>query len=173
MMLFEEYIFKRKVRKLTDAARSRKHKFCSWDAADHVLILYRNEDKGNIEPIVEKLRSTQKQICCCVTCSGVIKEDEPSTIYVNKSRDVDKYGIPNSAVSSRIAEVKADILIDLSRDKCHTLKVLMIQHPSLFKVGERLSDDAAYDFSIVMTDGEGTAELFEYLLFYLQTIRSK
>lgn len=172
-MILGEYFFKRKVQKLIAASCSRKHKFCSLDDAGSILVLYRYEDRVAVEPELEKLRSMKKRIFCCVTYSGPVNNDNPSMIYLNRSKDADKYGIPNPDISARLAKVPADILIDLSRDKCHTLKVLMLQHPSLFKVGERLLKDSVYDFSIIMTDGGGTADLFGYLLFYLQTIRSK
>lgn len=172
-MILGEYFFKRKVKKLIDNARSGKHKFCSLDDAGSMLILYQYEDKEAVEPLLEKLRSTKKRIFCCISHSGTIENDNPSMIYVNRNKDADKYGIPNADISAQLAKVQADVLIDLSRGKCHTLKVLMLQHPSLFKVGERLLDDSVYDFSIIMTDGGGTADLFGYILFYLQTIRSK
>lgn len=172
-MIFGDYFFKRKIHKLINDSRSRKHQFCSLEDADNILILYRHEDKMAVEPGLEKLRLMNKRICCCVTYSGLINNDDSSTIYLNTSKDSDKYGIPNKEISDRLAKVPADILIDLSRGKCHTLKALMLQHPARFKVGERLSADSDYDFAIIMTDGGGITDLFDYLLFYLQTIRSK
>lgn len=172
-MILGEYFFKRKVRKLIASSRSREHKFCSWDEAKSILVLFRDEDRPAVEPLLEKLRSSNKRMACCVSYAGVVTNDNPSMIYVSRAKDADKYGIPNPEISDRIAKLEADVLIDLSRGKCHTLSVLMLQHPSLFKVGERLLDDSVYDFSINMTDGGGTADLFGYILFYLQTIRSK
>ena len=154
-------------------SRLRKHRFCSLDDARSVLVLYRNEDRGILETQLKNLQLSKKQVCCCVSCSGVVAHPDSSEIYIDKGKEADKYGVPKAELSDRIAKIPADILIDLSRGKCHTLKVLMLQHPSAFKVGERFSDDPIYDFSIIMTEGGNTAELFEHLLFYLQTIRTK
>lgn len=172
-MIFGNYFFKRKVQKLIADSHGRKHKFCSLEDARSLLVLFRNEDKAAVEPLLEKLRASGKRISCCVSYTGTKDHDDPSVLYVNKNKEADKYGIPNADISARLAKIEADVLIDLSRGKCHALSVLMLQHPSRFKVGERLMDETIYDFSIIMTDGGGTAELFGYILFYLQTIRSK
>lgn len=172
-MILGNYFFKRKVRNLMESSRARKHKYCSLEEAVNILVLYRYEDRADIEPVLNKLLQMKKKLYCCVTCSGPVADNDPSVIHIDKHKDADKYGIPHEEICARVAKTPADILIDLSRGKCHTLQVLLLQHPSLFKVGERLNDDAGYDFSIILTEGGSAGDLFEYLLFYLQTIRSK
>lgn len=171
-MKLGEYFFKRKIQNLIEKSRSRMHRFCSLDDADSILVLYRSEDREAVEPLLKKLVSMKKRIYACVSCSGIINQSNSSEICINKSKETDKYGVPNAELSDKIAKISADILIDLSMGKCHTLKALMLQHPSTFKVGARISDNSIHDFSIIMTEG-GAAELFEHLLFYLQTIRTK
>lgn len=116
----------------------------------------------------------KKQIRCVFSSKDAVSQpDDSSLLFIDKSKEADKYGIPNDEVSAKVAKIPADILIDLSRGKCHVLKVLMLQHQAAFKIGESLPDSSFYDFSISMTERGGTADLFEYLLFYLQSIRSK
>lgn len=173
-MIFGEYFFKKKVRKMIEQSGSRKRRYCSLGEAGSVLVLFRNEDKDRLKKQLEELRSLNAKVHCCVTGDKAADgAEDPSVLYIDKSADVDKYGMPKPEVANRVFTIPADILIDLSRGKCRTLKVLMLQHPSAFKTGEKLSDNSFCDFSIVMTEGGGTTELFEYLLFYLQTIRSK
>ncbi|MDD3062545.1 MAG: hypothetical protein PHX50_06835 [Massilibacteroides sp.] len=115
-----------------------------------------------------------KNVYCCMSGHGDIALlNDPSFVYINKTKTVNKYGIPDDKIKMKVLGFPADILIDLSRGKCYTLKLLMLQHPSTFKVGERLGDESLYDFSIIMKGGERTSDLFENLLFYLQSIRSK
>lgn len=172
-MILDNYFFKRKVRKLVEASRARKHKYCSLEETESILVLYRYEDKKYVEPTLNKLRQMKKKLYSCITCPGPVADNDSSVVYIDRYKDVDKHGIPHDEIGSRVAKIPADILIDLSRGKCHTLRVLLLQHPSLFKVGERLEDNSVYDFSIILTDGGTVGDLFEYLLFYLQTIRSK
>lgn len=173
-MIFGDYFFKRKIQGLIDAQRTRKHQYCSLDEAKDILILYRLEDAQALEPQLKKLRSMNKRVRCCVCCGHDASQPaDPSVVYINKAARTDRNGMPDAELSAEISALPADILIDLSRGKCHTLKALMLQHPSRFKAGERLQDESVYDFSVIMTDGGGIGELFEYLLFYLRTIRTK
>lgn len=173
-MIFGEFFFKRKIRKLIENHTSRKHRFCSLEDAADILVLYRHEDTMAVEPKLKELKAMKKNVISCVSCSSKsVEESTPFVIHINEAKEADKYGIPNSELSAKVAKIKADILIDLSRGNCHILKVLMLQHPSTFKVGERAKEDSLYDFSLIMTEGAETAELFENLLFYLRTIRSK
>lgn len=173
-MIFGEYFFKKKVRKMIELSNSRKHRYCSLDEAENILVLFRDEDRDQIEEQLKKIRSLKKQVRYCVACDNIMdKPADPSVYYIYKNKDTDKYGIPNQEVTNNILKIPADILFDLSRGKSHTLKAIMLQHPSMFKIGEKLGEEAYYDFSIIMTEGGGIKELFENLLFYLQTIRSK
>lgn len=172
-MILRKYFLNRMIRRLIDESRFREHKYCSLDEATSILVLYCHEDGDSIKPMLDNLRSMNKELTCCVTSTENVDQKDSSVIYINKKTDTDKYGIPKPKIMDRIVKIPADILIDLSRNRCSTQKFIMLQHPSQLKVGERLADDFVYDFSIIMTDRGETVDLFGYLLFYLQTIPSK
>jgi hypothetical protein len=173
-MILKKYLYNRKIRKLISEASSREHRFCPLEEANSVLALFLREDYDEVAPRLKELYSQNKQVYCCVSGNGSFERiNELPCIYIDKTKDVDKYGIPIDEIQTKFMNSPADILFDLSRGKCRTLKLLLVQHPSTFKVGERLNEDFMYDFSMIMTEGRATSDLFENLLFYLRSIRSK
>lgn len=171
--MLEGYRFKKKIRKLVYASADRMHRFCSLDDARDILVFYCYEDRDEVAPYIRKLREMGKQVYVVTTSSKTVTPpDDPSVIFISTEKKSNKYKILDAEVCHTVNEIPADILIDVSRGKCQALKALMLQHRSAFKVGERFSDESVYDFSMIMTSG-GPGELFEYLLFYLQSIRSK
>lgn len=115
-MIFGEYLFERKIRKLIKNNRSRAHQFCSLDKATDILVLYRYEDGEAIEPQLKKLAAMNKRVSCCISGTDVPPQPHSrSVVYIDRTKQADKYGIPDAVLSSIISGIHADILIDRSK----------------------------------------------------------
>lgn len=173
-MRLTNYFIKKKVQSLASGAANRKHEFCTLEDANHILVLYQADDHELVEPCLEKLRKMRKKVQACVFVSGsTVPEMNASYMTVHSKKDLDTWLAPSDAVVEQFKTVRADILIDLTRPDCYPMQYLMLQHPCRFKVGVKRAGIDLYDLSISLTEREDIKHLFEHILFYLQTIRSK
>jgi len=175
-MIFADYFFKKKIRKLIAAASAREHQFCPLAEAKNILVLYNVEDELVVVPFIDQLTTQGKQVnsVAYMLKADTRKQDSPDkTLSTSATFLVSGNKIPSKAICDRFNLFPADILIDLSREKSPPLKLLMLQHPAHFKVGIRYAEESIHDFAIIMTEGKSLSELSEQVLFYLQTIRSK
>lgn len=173
-MKLTNYVIKKRIQQLARKNAGRKHQFCSLDDVHDVLVLFHLRDKEEVEGCLQKLRDRDKNVRTCAFIPHYSHEEEiESCVSVSAKKDLDIWGIPSNAICKKINGIKADVLIDLTGPKCYALKYLTLIHPATFKVGVKRDDNDIYDFSIAVTNEEGIPYLFEQILFYLQTIRSK
>ncbi|MDR2969950.1 MAG: hypothetical protein LBV32_10170 [Tannerellaceae bacterium] len=154
---FTDFFIKRAVGKLAKVSGKRKRCFRSLQDARDIVVFYEAKDSEQVEPGLNALRALQKNVHPCVYSAG----------------QENARGFPIPEIANRINALRADILIDLTGGDCYPMKYLLLQHPSRFKAGIKTDGKDLYDFSISATGREELPYLFEQIIFYLQTIRSK
>lgn len=173
-MKLTNYFIKKKVQQLASGIRLRKHEFCTLEDAKHILVLFHADDWDMVKPGLEILRQQRKTVDACVYLAGeAVPEMEPSYLIVDTKKDLDVWNCPKDTVVNNCNALKADILIDLTHANNYPMQYLMLQHPCHFKVGLKQDGIDLYDLAILVTERDNIKQLFEHILFYLRSIRSK
>lgn len=173
-MILTHYFIKKKVEKQAAVLSGRKRKYCSLEEARRLLVFYQEKDKEVVEPCLEMLRQMKKQVVVCIYTSRTAAKPLPADYHIlDCQKDVDIWGCPSDAKCKELKEINADILINLTGSDCYALQYILLQHDCPFKVGAKLGETDIHDLSISLTESDDVKYLFEQLLFYLQTIRSK
>lgn len=173
-MKLTNYFIKKKIQTLASGVSARPHECCPLADAKHILVLFQASDREVIEPCLDKLRKQQKKVSACVYVTGeTVPEMDASYLVVRANKDLDAWFCPKDTVVENCKALKADILIDLTRSGCYPMQYLLLQHPCRFKVGIKQEDADLYDLAISVTERDNIRQLFEHILFYLQSIRSK
>lgn len=172
-MRLTNHIIRKKVKELASKPKRRSH-FRSLEDARHILVLFDAADREVVEACLPSLRKLNKHIDVCAYVAGdTIPQLAPSYHMIAAKTDLDMWFIPKAEVQEKFRSYPADILIDLNRGNNYVMQYLMLQHPATFKVGVRSSELDLYDLTISVTENTDMKHLFEHILFYLQTIRSK
>ncbi len=173
-MVFSNYFIKKRIQSLLKEVSGRTPRFCTMDEAKDILVVFNLEDKKDVLVCLQKLKEFDKNIQACVYIPKKNKDLEPESSWiVIQEEDSDSKGIPTEAVCNKFTSIRADILIDLTRKNNYYMHYLLLQHPSNFKVGNKSSLRAMYDMTVAATDNDDITPLFDHILFYLLTIRSK
>lgn len=173
-MRLTNYFIRKKVKALAGQSGRRQSRFCSLSEARQVLILFNAEDRDVVESCMATLRKQNKNIQACAYVSTETVPEMPSSYQVIHAKtDLDMWYMPKEEVRKKFNTCNADILIDLTTGNNYVMQYLLLQHPSLFKVGARSNDLDLYDLTISVTEATDIKHIFEHILFYLQTIRSK
>lgn len=173
--MFTNYFIKRKAQALAAQSANRPHHSVSLDEAHTLLVLYNEEDRDAVMTVLEPLREAQKEIHSCVFISSSVSDitvDEAS-IPVNPKKDLNAWGFPSEMIINKVAGIKADILIDISRPGCYALQYIALKHPCSFKVGFKYEGQEWYDLCLAMTDKHDIQYLLEQLLFYLRSVSQR
>lgn len=168
------YFIRKKVKALAGRSDRRQSRFCSLSEARQVLVLFNVEDREAVEPCLATLRKLNKNIRTCVYVSAdTVPDMSSSSLVIHTKKDLDMWYVPKEEIRKEFNACSADILIDLTTGNNYVMQYLLLQHPSLFKVGARSNDLDLYDLTISVTEATDIKHIFEHILFYLQTIRSK
>lgn len=173
-MMISNFFIKRRIQSLLQEVSGRTPRFCSMAEANDILVVFNIMDKEDVTACLEKLREFDKKIHVCVFIPKKNKEFEPESTWITiYEEDFDSKGIPTKSTIERFAFIPADILIDLTRKNSYAMHYLLLNHPATFKVGNKPSLRAMYDMTVAATDDDEIKPLFDHILFYLLTIRSK
>lgn len=173
MRLTNRFI-RKKVKELARQTATRRNHFCSLKDARHTLVLFNAEDREEVEPCLEALRKLNKNMNVYVyVSSDAVPEMNPSYGIIHVKTDLDMWYMPTGETLKRFCACGADILIDLTRGNNYAMQYLLLKHPGSFKVGVKNSGADLYDLTISVTEDTDIKHLFDHILFYLQTIRSK
>lgn len=172
-MILSNYFIKRKISELIAQPPARARAFNGWNEVRHILVFCEAKDMKKVEPCLETLRRSHKSVTVCVYAPAPGAGPFPDGYRVIGPKDVNILGYPSSDTCRAVGEIKADLLIDLSRPGCYPLQYLLLQHPCPFKAGSKGAGPDLYDLSILVTDRDDIQYLFEQILFYLQSIHSK
>ncbi|WP_106827980.1 DUF6913 domain-containing protein [Parabacteroides pacaensis] len=175
-MILTNYFIKRKVNKLVSSI-PRNRKFKSLNEIDTILLLYHVSDSKEIEKCVLQLKKIGKKVYTC----GYKAEEAPQGtdpeddfhIYVQAKKEVNIWGMPSGAIVEKMNACRPDVIIDLTRRKEYVMQYLLLKCNCDFKTGIKEDENDLYDFSISGAKNKDLLYLFEQIIFYLQTIRSK
>lgn len=174
-MAWTNFVIKRKLKKLAGQNLDRMNTFCTLDDAKSILLFVHSRDLSQAESYITQLKEKGKSVFVIVYLP---EKDKREDVYfydqiVSVKEDLNFWGVPSKEAVDKVSAYKADILIDITRPYCYAMKYLVFANSSLFKVGVKWEDTDTYDFSLAVTDNSNIPYLFEQILFYLQTIRSK
>lgn len=173
-MIFTNLFIKKRIQNLLKNMSGRTPRFCSIDEANDILVVFNIFDKNDVTECLQKLRDQGKVIHACVYMPKKNKEFEPESTWITiYEEDFDAKGIPTQNTCDKFSRIPADILIDLTRKDSLPMHYLLLQHPATFKVGNKPSLRNMYDLTVAATDNDEIKPLFDHILFYLLTIRSK
>jgi len=173
-MNFANYFIKKKINSLLKEMSGRKPRFCSMSDAKNILVVFNIMDKNDVVLCIQKLREFDKNIHVCCFIPKKNKEYEPESTWITiLEEDFDSKGIPSDAACDKFARIPADILIDFTRKNSYGMHYLLLNHPANFKVGNKSSLRDMYDMTVAATGNDDIQPLFDHILFYLLTIRSK
>lgn len=174
-MILTNYFIKKKIRKLALGLPARKRGFCTLKDARSILVFYRAKDKEAVESCLEKLRMMHKLVSACLYVTDRVSDRSLPADYhtLDSKEDLTLWGFPKEDKCKEIKDIKADILIDLVGQDSYAMQYILLQHDCFFKVGAKQDETDFYDLSIRVTDRDDIKYLFEQILFYLQSIRSK
>ncbi len=159
-MRLTNHFIRKKVKALAGQSGKRQSNFCTLKDARHILVLFNAEDRDVVEPCLKTLRTLNKNVNVCVYVSGeTVPEMNPSYMVVHAKTDLDMWYMPTDEIQKKFYSCNADILIDLTQGNNY--------------VGAKNGELDLYDLTISMTENADIKHLFEHILFYLQTIRSK
>lgn len=173
-MSWRNYFISRKIRELSVQQKNRSGLFLPMNEVQHVLLMFNEEDEQELLPCIDKLKRMDKRVSLCIFSSENTTEDVNSMmVYTCCKKDQNFFYFPSQAFLQQINDVKADLIIDLTKPDNLTAQYVLLQHPCKFKAGFKREDIELYDLAIVVTDRKNLQHLFEQLLFYLNSIRSK
>jgi len=175
-MILTDYFLKRELRKLISKSSRRPHQYRSMNDIKNVLFVCNSEDWEIGRTCIDRLKTIHKTVNTAIY-SPTIK-DVPTWysnyLLLRGDKDVNLWGFPDKSLQQQFNSLSADIIMDFTGEKSMAMYYLILQHPSLFKVGCKQSENSAYDLSIVPSEGKDDLQyIFEQLFNYLQTISSK
>ncbi len=173
-MILTNYYIKKKINSLAKQAPFREHSYCALQQAQDVLLVYSAEDREQIRECIKKLRDQGKNVYGCMYLpTGKPYETDTTHLQVKEETDTDLFLLPKGEVMAKFKELPADILIDLSRSSEYAMHYLVLSHSALLKVGKKHGEQAMHDISLLVGPEDNVGELFDHIVFYLQTIRGK
>lgn len=178
-MILTNYFIKRRIDGLLSSV-TRTRRFKTIDEINTVLLLYHVSDSKEVETCISRLKAMGKMVYTCgykaeeapQSPSGEEKDDD-THIYIRHKQDVNLWGMPAEAVLEKINACRPDVVIDLTRSKNCVMQYLLLKCDCNFKAGIKNGERDLYDFSISAVENKDLTYLFEQIIFYLQTIRSK
>lgn len=173
--MFTNYFIKRKIQALASQASVRPRHSVSLDEARSLLVFYNEEDHDAVMAALEPFRKARKKVKTCVFVSSKgcdISFDE-ANIPVYAKDSLNAWGFPTETLVGQVAEMEADILIDISQAGCYALQYIALNHPCPFKVGIKYPGQDWYDLALSITEKDDTRYLFEQILFYLRSLHGK
>lgn len=173
-MILTHYFIKRKIHRLLSSTR-RSRRFKTLNEIQNVLLLCHAADAKEVEQCAVRLKEAGKKVTICAyeTVPAASRRDDPDIFYVCPAQNVTVWSFPESSVMQKANACTPDIVIDLTRKKEYVMQYLLLRSECDFKVGIRSEENAFYDFSVSATENKELPYLFEQIIFYLQTIRSK
>ncbi len=173
-MILTHYFIKRKINRLLSSAK-RSRRFKTLNEIHNVLLLCHAADADEVKQCAARLKKAGKKVtvCMCETASAASRNGDPDIFYVSPAHDVTVWGFPESSVVQKVNACTPDIVIDLTRKNEYVMQYLLLRSECDFKAGIRSEEKAFYDFSVSATENKELSYLFEQIIFYLQTIRSK
>lgn len=173
-MKISNYFIKRKIENLSRKI-NREKVFKSMNEIRRIIIFCNSSECKEVFLSVSRLEEMGKKVLVCSYGTACVKDikEETSVLEVSSKKDLNFLGIPVASVIEKLNDFKPDILIDLTSRTSYPLDYLFLACACDFKTGIKKKDHKTYDFSISATESADINYLFNQIIFYLQTIRTK
>lgn len=170
-MIISKYFIKRKINDLA-CNRHRIRRFKSWSEVNRVMVFYHTAESETVVKCIDTLEKMGKTVFLC-SYGSAVPENKEGNLHIQPQKDVSWWGYPQESVLKTLNDFKPDMLIDLTQKQCCVLQYLFLKCNCDFKTGIKKENQKLYDFAISMTESTDINYLFNQIIFYLQTIRSK
>lgn len=176
-MILTNYFLKKEIRKLIRKSSERPHQYCSLDDIHSLLFICNTKDWEAARGCIEKLRSMKKTVNTAIFAPT--SKDVPTWysnyLLLRADKDVNVWGFPDKSLQHQFYHLPADLLIDFSGENSTPMYYMFLKHPATFKVGVKISENSAYDLSIIPPPDEkdNLLYLFDQIINYLRTIKKK
>lgn len=173
-MILSYHFIRKRIAQLLKRPISRERQFLSLEQADSILLIFKQENQEEAEACMAQLEAKGKKVKQFIYADAPMeKSDDPDRIGCSK-KDLDIWAFPRKEIEQAFLSLKADILIDLIEDKdCFPIYYLELQHTARMKIGPKRENGDFYDFSLSVNQQKGIQYIFDQILFYLQTFRTK
>ncbi|MDR1880670.1 MAG: hypothetical protein LBQ78_07020 [Tannerellaceae bacterium] len=173
-MKLSNFFIKRKIHAMMTERSDKRSRFRSFQDVRNIGVVFHVKDREEVAPCLKMLEELHKTVYACAYIpAGKKDETDPAWLQVREEEDTDSKKIPTNEICERFNALPCDILIDLTRADNYVMHYLVLQYTGAFKVGSRSAARNICDLTVVMSEGDGIRQLFEHILFYLRTIRSK
>jgi hypothetical protein len=175
-MALTNFFLKRETRRLVQSACTRPHRYCSIKDVKDVLFICNSKDWEQARACIEKLRAMKKNVNIAIY--SPTSKDVPTWYaqytLLKGDADVGFWGFPSHSIQQEFIKLKADLLLDFIGEQAPVMYYLVLQHPALFKVGIKRSENSVYDFALIPPENEDSMIFFfDQFINYLQVITSK
>lgn len=173
-MILTPYFIKKEIKRMSSAHAKRAHSFRSLGEVKNALLFFDAPDLTRVLPCIRQLEERNILVTACAYANKEVTDWPSSILLIREKTDTNLFGIPHSTIAEQINRIPSDLLIDLTGEKSYPMHLLVLRHPSGFKVGGKTDlSEQIHDLSIIMTNKNDIDYLFGQILFYLQAIHSK
>lgn len=151
----------------------RQPKALSLEEAERILLVYDYADKEEVEACLAGIKGKQKWLYLIFSETPIPEADMTPEKLVCTRKELNTRGFPPEALVEKVKSLKADLLIDLTTDVCYPLLYMVVQHPAGMKVGVKKPLGEFYDFSLALNSREKISYIWQQIVFYLQSFRTK
>lgn len=170
-MIISKYFIKRKINALAQS-KHRIRRFKSWSEINRVVLFYHTAESEIVVKCIDTLKKMGKTVFLC-SYGNTIPENNEGNLHLQPQKGVNCWGYPQDSALKILNDFKPDILVDLTMKQCCVLQYLFLQCNCDFKTGIKKENQKLFDFAISVTESTDINYLFNQIIFYLQTIRSK
>ncbi|WP_251967711.1 hypothetical protein NEE14_001740 [Parabacteroides sp. AD58] len=172
-MILSHYFIRKKILSILAQPATRQPKGLSLPEAEHILLVYTYPDKEEVEACLAQVKGKHQWTHLLFSEVPVPETALTSDTIVCTKKELDAKGFPPEALVEKVKSVKADLLIDLTTDVCYPLLYLVAQHTAGMKAGVKKPFGEFYDFSLALNSREKISYVWQQIVFYLQTFRTK
>lgn len=172
-MILSHYFIRKKILSMQVQPAVRRPKGLSLEEAGRILLVYDYSDKDEVEACLAGIKGKQKWKHLIFAEAPIPEADMTPEKIVCTRKELNSRGFPPDSLVEKVKSTPADLLIDLTTDICYPLLYLVVQHPAGMKVGFKKPVGEFYDFSLALSSREKISYIWQQIVFYLQSFRTK
>ena len=172
-MILSHYFIRKKILSIQVQPAVRRLKALSLEEAERILLVYDYAGKEEVEACLAGIKGKQKWLHLIFSETPIPEADMTPEKLVCTRKELNTRGFPPEALVEKVKSLKADLLIDLTTDVCYPLLYMVVQHPAGMKVGVKKPLGEFYDFSLALNSREKISYIWQQIVFYLQSFRTK
>ncbi len=172
-MILSHYFIRKKILSMQVQSAVRRPKALSLEEAERILLVYDYSDKDEVEACLAGIEGKQEWSHLIYAETPVAETDISPERMVCTRKELNTRGFPPESLVKKVKSVKADLLIDLTTDVYYPLLYMIVQHPAGMKVGVKKPFGEFYDLSLALNSCENISYIWQQIVFYLQSFRTK